>query len=42
MSGTGFLFSDGVLEACGGWNFFLLTEDIQFTIANVVLGETVG
>lgn len=25
VSGTGFLFSDGVLEACGGWNFFLLT-----------------
>ena len=42
VSGTGFLFSDGVLEACGGWNFFLLTEDIQFTIANVIRGEKVG
>ena len=42
MSGTGFLFSDGVLEACGGWNFFLLTEDIEFTIDNVVRGEKVG
>ena len=36
------LFSDGVLEACGGWNFFLLTEDIEFTIDNVVRGEKVG
>lgn len=42
VSGTGFLFSDGVLEACGGWNFFLLTEDIEFTIDNVVRGEKVG
>ena len=42
VSGTGFLFSDGVLEACGGWNFFLLTEDIEFTIDNVVRGGKVG
>ena len=42
VSGTGFLFSDGVLEACDGWNFFLLTEDIEFTIDNVVRGEKVG
>ena len=42
VSGTGFLFSRRVLEKCGGWNFFLLTEDIQFTIANVLRGEKVG
>lgn len=42
VSGTGFLFSDGVLEACGGWNFFLLTEDIQFTIDRVTSGEIIG
>ena len=42
VSGTGFLFSRRILEKCGGWNFFLLTEDIQFTIANVVRGEKVG
>ena len=39
---TGFLFSRRILEKCGGWNFFLLTEDIQFTIANVIRGEKVG
>ena len=42
VSGTGFLFSHKILEKCGGWHFFLLTEDIQFTIANVVRGEKVG
>ena len=42
VGGTGFLFSHKILEKCGGWNFFLLTEDIQFTIANVVRGEKVG
>ena len=42
VSGTGFLFSRRILEQRGGWNFFLLTEDIEFTIANVVAGERVG
>ncbi len=42
VSGTGFLFSDAVLRGCGGWNFFLLTEDIEFTIDNVTRGVKVG
>ena len=42
VSGTGFLFSDAVLRECGGWNFFLLTEDIEFTIDKVVRGHKVG
>ena len=42
VSGTGFLFSDAVLRECGGWNFFLLTDDIEFTIDNVVRGHKVG
>lgn len=42
VSGTGFMFSDRVLRRCGGWNFFLLTEDIEFTIDNVVCGEKIG
>lgn len=42
VSGTGFLFSDAVLQACGGWHFFLLTEDIEFTIDNVVRGVKIG
>lgn len=42
VSGTGFLFSGSVLRACGGWHFFLLTEDIEFTIDNVVRGVRIG
>lgn len=42
VSGTGFLFSDRLLERCDGWRFFLLTEDIEFTVANVVRGEKIG
>lgn len=42
VSGTGFLFSRRVLEHHGGWNFFLLTEDIQFTIASILKGYKVG
>ena len=42
VSGTGFLFSRQVLEACGGWNFFLLTEDIEFTVHNITAGRRVG
>ncbi len=42
VSGTGFLFSRDILEKAGNWNFFLLTEDIEFTIWNVLDGETIG
>lgn len=42
VSGTGFLFSREILERAGGWNFFLLTEDIEFTVWNVLNGERIG
>ncbi len=42
VSGTGFLFSRRILEQYGGWNFFLLTEDIEFTAHNIVNGEKIG
>ena len=43
VSGTGFLFSQAVLDAQGGgWPFHLLTEDIEFTIDNVPRGMKVG
>lgn len=42
VSGTGYLFSKEVLESCGGWNFFLLTEDIEFTAKNIIEGRRVG
>ena len=42
VSGTGFMFSRKVLDECGGWNFFLLTEDIEFTVDNVVNDRKIG
>jgi cellulose synthase/poly-beta-1,6-N-acetylglucosamine synthase-like glycosyltransferase len=42
VSGTGFLFSREVLKHYGGWKFFLLTEDIEFSVANIIRGETIG
>lgn len=42
VSGTGFLFHHDVLEKSGGWKFFLLTEDIEFTIYNVIEGEKIA
>lgn len=42
VSGTGFMFSDKVLKKCGGWHFFSLTEDIEFTIHNIISGVKIG
>lgn len=42
ISGTGFLFSREVLRRMGGWNFFLLTEDIEFSAANILAGERIA
>lgn len=42
VGGTGFLFSRETLEKQGGWPFFLLTEDIEFTVYQVLQGVTIG
>lgn len=42
VSGTGFMFSQNILDKMGGWNFFTLTEDIEFTVYNIVNGEKIG
>ncbi len=42
VSGTGFLFSREIIEQTGGWNCYLLTEDIEFTIQNILKGEKIG
>ena len=42
VSGTGFFFSRRIIEKYDGWKFFLLTEDIQFTVDNVLSGEKIG
>lgn len=42
VSGTGFLFHRHILEQSGGWQYFLLTEDIEFSIHNIINGEKVA
>ncbi len=42
VSGTGFFFSREILQKMGGWKYFLLTEDIEFTISQILDGEKIG
>lgn len=42
VTGTGFLVSSSIIRGYGGWKFHLLTEDIEFTIKNVMEGKKVG
>ncbi len=42
VGGTGFLVDRRILEESGGWNWFLLTEDLEFTAEQIALGETIG
>lgn len=42
VSGTGYVIAREILERTEGWNFFLLTEDIEFTADCIVNGEKIG
>ena len=42
ISGTGFLVSRDIIEKDNGWKYNLLTEDIEFTIDNVIDKEIIG
>ncbi len=42
VSGTGFLFHKEVAKRNGGWRFYLLTEDIEFTVDSVLSGDRIG
>ncbi|MDO5783978.1 MAG: glycosyltransferase family 2 protein [Eubacteriales bacterium] len=42
VSGTGFLVSSEIIRERGGWNYHLLTEDIEFTVDTVIRGENIG
>ena len=42
ISGTGFLISKEIIEEKGGWPYYLLTEDIEFTTDYVIEGKKVG
>lgn len=42
VSGTGFLVSSEIIKKNNGWKHFLLTEDIEFTVDNMIHGEKIG
>ncbi len=42
VGGTGFLADRSILEESGGWNWFTLTEDLEFTACQIANGETIG
>ena len=42
ISGTGFLVHKDVIKNISGWKFFLLTEDIEFSIAHAIKGERIA
>lgn len=42
ISGTGFLVSREIIEANRGWQYYLLTEDIEFSIDSVIKNEKIG
>ncbi|MBP3493911.1 MAG: glycosyltransferase family 2 protein [Oscillospiraceae bacterium] len=42
VSGTGFLFSRAVLEEVGPWPFHLLTEDIEFSVHQIIRGRKIA
>jgi cellulose synthase/poly-beta-1,6-N-acetylglucosamine synthase-like glycosyltransferase len=42
VSGTGFLVNSQIIKKNNGWKFNLLTEDIQFSVVNILEGEKIG
>lgn len=42
VSGTGFGFTRQLLERLGGWNFFTLTEDVEFSVWCATQGVRIG
>ena len=42
VSGTGFLVSGRIIEKNGGWKFFTLTEDIEFSVHSIINGRRIA
>lgn len=42
ISGTGFLIHKDIIRKNGGWKHYLLTEDIEFSVYEIIQGETIG
>ncbi len=42
ISGTGFMFSKKIAKELNGWKYYLLTEDIEFTVDHVINNYKIG
>lgn len=42
ISGTGFMFSKKIAKDLNGWKYYLLTEDIEFTVDHVINNYKIG
>lgn len=42
ISGTGFFVSRSLLDRFNGWKFYLLTEDIEFSVFSIINGVKIG
>ena len=42
VSGTGYVMHKDIVRRNGGWNFFLLTEDVEFSVDCILRGEKIG
>ena len=42
VSGTGFMIHRDIINENDGWHYYLLTEDIEFTVASIIKGEKIG
>lgn len=42
VSGTGFMVTRDIIEKQNGWKYYLLTEDIQFSVDQILHGEKIG
>lgn len=42
ISGTGFMFSDRLIQSLGGWKYYLLTEDLEFTADVITKDVKIG
>ena len=42
VSGTGFMISKKIIKENNGWHYYLLTEDIEFSIDTILKGYKIG
>ncbi len=42
VSGTGYVMHKDIVKRNNGWKFFLLTEDVEFSVDSILKGEKIG